>query len=80
MCVLRLCEDKQMGKVRKNISISKQSAKYLQTVDNESEFVDKLIKEAMFENAATNMASDSDYLKEFKEWDSLVRDGLEKDD
>ena len=69
-----------MGKVRKNISISKQSAKYLQTVDNESEFVDKLIKEAMFENAATNMASDLDYLKEFKEWDSLMRDGLEKDD
>ena len=69
-----------MGKVRKNISISKQSAKYLQTVDNESEFVDKLIKEAMFENAAINMASDLDYLKEFKEWDSLIRDGLEKDD
>ena len=69
-----------MGKVRKNISISKQSAKYLQTVDNESEFVDKLIKEAMFENAATNMASDLDYLKEFKEWDSLMRDGLGKDD
>ena len=80
MCVLRLCEDKQMGKVRKNISISKQSAKYLQTVDNESEFVDKLIKEAMFENAASSMASDLDYLKEFKEWDSLMRDGLEKDD
>ncbi len=68
-----------MGKVRKNISISKQSAKYLQTVDNESEFVDSLIKQAMFENAATNMASDSTYLKEFKEWDSLMKDGLEKD-
>ena len=69
-----------MGKVRKNISISKQSAKYLQTVDNESEFVDKLIKEAMFENAASSMAKNSDYLKEFKEWDSLLDDGLEKDD
>ena len=68
-----------MGKVRKNISISKQSAKYLKTVDNESEFVDGLIKQAMFENAATNMASDPDYLKEFKEWDSLIKDGLEKD-
>ena len=68
-----------MGKVRKNISISKQSAKYLQTVDNESEFVDGLIKQAMFENAATNMASDPDYLKEFKEWDSLIKDSLEKD-
>ena len=80
MYVLRLRKGKRMGKVRKNISISKQSAKYLQTVDNESEFVDKLIKEAMFENAASSMASDSDYLKEFKEWDSLIRDGLEKDD
>ena len=69
-----------MSKVRKNISISKQSAKYLQTVDNESEFVDKLIKEAMFENAASSMVKNSDYLKEFKEWDSLMRDGLEKDD
>ena len=68
-----------MGKVRKNISISKQAAKYLQTVDNESEFVDSLIKQAMFENAATNMASNPDYLKEFKEWDSLIKDGLEKD-
>ena len=68
-----------MGKVRKNISISKQSAKYLKTVDNESEFVDNLIKQAMFENAATNMASDPDYLKEFKEWDFLIKDGLEKD-
>ena len=78
--VLRLRKNKHMSKVRKNISISKQSAKYLQTVNNESEFIDKLIKEAMFENAATNMASDLDYLKEFKEWDSLMRDGLEKDD
>ena len=69
-----------MGKVRKNISISKQSAKYLKTVDNESEFVDKLIKQAMFENAAINMASDSNYLKEFKEWDSLIKDGLEEND
>ena len=69
-----------MGKVRKNISISKQSAKYLQTVDNESEFVDKLIKEAMFENAATNMASNPDYLKEFKEWDSMLKDGLVDND
>ena len=69
-----------MGKVRKNISISKQSAKYLQMVDNESEFVDKLIKQAMFETAASNMAKDPDYLKEFKEWDSLIKDGLEKDD
>ena len=68
-----------MGKVRKNISISKQSAKYLKTVDNESEFVDSLIKQAMFENAATNMASNPDYVKEFKEWDSLIKDGLEKD-
>ncbi len=68
-----------MGKVRKNISISKQSAKYLKTVNNESEFVDNLIKQAMFENAATSMASDPDYLKEFKEWDSLIKDGLEKD-
>ena len=68
-----------MGKVRKNISISKQSAKYLKTVNNESEFVDNLIKQAMFENAASHMASDSAYLKEFKEWDSLIKDGLEKD-
>ena len=68
-----------MGKIRKNISISKQSAKYLKTVDNESEFVDNLIKQAMFENAASSMASNSDYLKEFKEWDSLMKDGLEKD-
>ena len=67
-----------MSKVRKNISISKQSAKYLKTVDNESEFVDRLIKQSMFENAATNMASDENYLKEFKEWDSLIKDGLEK--
>ena len=80
MCVLRLCEDKCMSKVRKNISISKQSAKYLKTVENESEFVDKLIKEAMFENAASSMAKNSDYLKEFKDWDSLLDDGLEKDD
>ena len=68
-----------MSKVRKNISISKQSAKYLKTVDNESEFVDKLIKQAIFESAATNMASDPDYLKEFKDWDSLLNDGIEKD-
>ena len=68
-----------MGKVRKNISISKQSAKYLKTMDNESEFVDSLIKQAMFETAASNMAKDSNYLKEFKEWDSLLDDGLEKD-
>ena len=79
MCALKLCEDKHMGKIRKNISISKQSAKYLKTVDNESEFVDNLIKQAMFENAASSMASNSDYLKEFKEWDSLMKDGLEKD-
>lgn len=68
-----------MSKIRKNLSISKQSAKYLKTVDNESEFVDKLIKQAMFENAAGNMAKDSNYLKEFKEWDSLLKDGLEND-
>lgn len=69
-----------MNKIRKNISISKQSAQYLKTVDNESEFVDNLIKQAMFETAANNMASDPDYLKEFKEWDSILKDGLEKDD
>ncbi len=69
-----------MSKVRKNISISKQSAKYLKTVDNESEFVDSLIKRSMFETAANNMAKDPDYLKEFKDWDSLIKDGLEKDD
>ena len=66
-----------MSRVRKNFSISEQSAKYLKLVDNESDFVDKLIKQAMFENAATNMAKDSDYLKEFKEWDSFLKDGLE---
>ena len=66
-----------MGKTRKNFSISKQSANYLKTVSNESEFVDNLIKQSMFENAAANMASDSAYLKEFKEWDSLTKDGLE---
>ena len=69
-----------MGKIRKNFSISKQSAKYLNSVDNESEFVDKLIKQSMFENAASSMASDSDYLKEFKEWDSILKDGLTPDD
>ena len=69
-----------MGKIRKNISISKQSAKYLKTVDNESEFVDSLIKQAMFETAASNMAKDPSYLKEFKEWDSLLDDGLDKND
>ena len=68
-----------MSKVRKNISISKQSAKYLKTVDNESEFVDSLIKQSMFETAAGNMAKDLDYLKEFKEWDSLLNDGIEED-
>jgi hypothetical protein len=68
-----------MSKIRKNLSISKQSAKYLKTVDNESDFVDKLIKQAMFENAAGNMTKDSNYLKEFKEWDSLLKDGLEND-
>lgn len=67
-----------MGKVRKNISISKQSANYLKTVSNESEFIDSLIRQAIFENAANNMASDENYLKEFKEWDSLLNDGLEK--
>jgi hypothetical protein len=69
-----------MSKVRKNLSISKQSAKYLKTVDNESDFVDNLIKQAMFETAANNMAKDTGYLKEFKEWDSMLDDGLEKDD
>lgn len=68
-----------MSKIRKNLSISKQSAKYLKTVDNESDFVDKLIKQAMFENAAGSMAKDSSYLKEFKEWDFLLKDGLEND-
>lgn len=66
-----------MSKVRKNFSISEQSAKYLKLVDNESDFVDKLIKQSIFENAATNMAKDSDYLKEFKEWDTFLKDGLE---
>ena len=65
-----------MRKVRKNFSISQQSAIYLKLVNNESDFVDKLIKQAMFENAATNMATDPDYLKEFKEWDSFLKDGL----
>ena len=65
-----------MSKVRKNFSISEQSAKYLKLVNNESDFVDKLIKQSMFENAATNMATDPDYLKEFKEWDSFLKDGL----
>lgn len=69
-----------MGKVRKNFSISEQSAKYLQLVNNESDFVDKLIKQSMFENAAKNMATDPDYLKEFKEWDSFLKDGLEDND
>ena len=69
-----------MSKIRKNLSISKQSAKYLKTVDNESDFVDNLIKQAMFETAANNMAKDADYLKEFKEWDSVLDDGLEKND
>ncbi len=69
-----------MSKVRKNFSISNQSAKYLKLVDNESDFVDKLIKQAMFENAAINMATDPDYLKEFKEWDSFLKDGLENND
>ena len=64
-------------KVRKNFSISEQSAKYLKLVNNESDFVDKLIKQSMFENAATNMATDPDYLKEFKEWDPFLKDGLE---
>lgn len=68
-----------MAKVRKNFSISQQSAKYLKLVDNESDFVDKLIKQSMFENAATNMAQDPDYLKEFKEWNSFLKDGLEND-
>lgn len=68
-----------MSKIRKNLSISKQSAKYLKTVDNESDFVDKLIKQAMFENAASSMAKDSSHLTEFKEWDSLLKDGLEND-
>lgn len=68
-----------MSKIRKNFSISKQSAKYLKTVDNESDFVDKLIKQSMFENAAASMTSDPSYLKEFKEWDSLIKDGLEED-
>lgn len=66
-----------MSKVRKNFSISEQSAKYLKLVDNESDFVDKLIKQSMFENAASNMAEDPNYLKEFKEWDSFLKDGLE---
>lgn len=66
-----------MSKVRKNFSISEQSAKYLKLVDNESDFVDKLIKQSMFENAASNMAEDPSYLKEFKEWDSFLKDGLE---
>ena len=66
-----------MSRIRKNFSISEQSAKYLKLVDNESDFVDKLIKQAMFENAATNMAKDPDYLKEFKEWDPFLKDGLE---
>lgn len=66
-----------MNKVRKNFSISQQSAKYLKLINNESDFVDKLIKQAMFENAATNMATDPDYLKEFKEWDPFLKDGLE---
>lgn len=68
-----------MSKTRKNFSISKQSAKYLELVGNESEFVDKLIKQAMFENAASKMANDPSYLKEFKEWDSLIKDGLENE-
>ncbi|MBI3590640.1 MAG: hypothetical protein HY094_04590 [Candidatus Melainabacteria bacterium] len=68
-----------MSKIRKNFSISDQSAKYLKSVDNESDFVDKLIKQAMFENAASSMAKDPDYLKEFKDWDSLLKDGLEND-
>lgn len=72
-----LCRGKQMSKIRKNFSISEQSAKYLKLVDNESDFVDKLIKQAMFENAAITMAKDPDYLKGFKEWDSLLKDGLE---
>ena len=66
-----------MRKVRKNFSISQQSAIYLKLVNNESDFVDRLIKQVMFENAATNMATDPDYLKEFKEWDSFLKDGLE---
>ena len=65
-----------MRKVRKNFSISQQSAIYLKLVNNESDFVDRLIKQVMFENAATNMATDPDYLKEFKEWDSFLKDGL----
>ena len=69
-----------MSRIRKNFSISKQSAKYLKTVDNESEFVDNLIKQSMFENAANSMAQDSEYLKEFKSWDSLLKDGLEEND
>lgn len=60
-----------MSKVRKNFSISEQSAKYLKSVDNESDFVDTLIKQAMFENAAISMAKDPNCLKEFKEWDSF---------
>ena len=69
-----------MSRIRKNFSISKQSAKYLGTVDNESEFVDNLIKQAMFENAANSMAQNPEYLKEFKSWDSLLKDGLEEND
>ena len=69
-----------MGRVRKNLSISEQSAKYLKLVDNESDFVDRLIKQAIFENAAMNMAKDPNYLKEFKEWDSFLKDGLEDND
>ena len=69
-----------MSRIRKNFSISKQSAKYLKTVDNESEFVDNLIKQSMFENAANSMVQDPEYLKEFKSWDSLLKDGLEEND